>query len=60
MEQDTPLYELDSWLAGARSRQDAGRRFDDQPLTGGGSVLMVQYVADDLDHDVWCPTGRED
>jgi hypothetical protein len=60
VEQDSPLYELDSWLAGARSRQDAGRRCDDEPLTGGGSVLMVQYVADDLDHDVSCPTGRED
>ena len=60
VERSSPLYSLDSWLAGARSRYDAAQRCADEPLTGGGSVLMVQYVDDDLDHDVSCPTGRDD
>lgn len=54
VERSSPLYSLDSWLAGARNRYDAARRCADEPLTAGGSVLMVQYVDDDLDHDVSC------
>jgi hypothetical protein len=48
------LHDLDSWLAGASSREDAVDRCGDSPLTDGGRVALVQYVSDGLDHDVAC------
>ena len=52
---DSVLYDLDSWLAGAVSRVGAEENCDAPPLTGGGEVLLSQYVSADLDHDVSCP-----
>jgi hypothetical protein len=54
VEPDSPLYELDSWLAGAESRSEAQENCEEPPLTGGGRVVLAQYVDDDLDHDVSC------
>lgn len=54
---DSPLYELDSWLAGAVSREGARDNCDDRPLNGGGEVVLAQYVSRDLDHDVACGPG---
>ncbi|MCZ2858192.1 hypothetical protein [Blastococcus sp. VKM Ac-2987] len=48
------LADLDSWLAGATDRADARQACDDDPLVAGGSVAMVQYVEDDLDHNHAC------
>ncbi len=54
VEPDSVLYDLDSWLAGAESRSGAQENCDEPPLTGGGRVVLAQYVEDDLDHDVSC------
>ena len=56
----SPLYRVDSWLAGAQDEEQARDWCDRAPLTGGGDVTLVQYVEDDLDHDVACgtPAGR--
>ena len=51
---DSPLYELDSWLAGAASRTGAVTACDAEPLVPGGAVELTQYVVDDLDHDHAC------
>ncbi|MCZ2804371.1 hypothetical protein O2W18_04585 [Modestobacter sp. VKM Ac-2983] len=48
------LHGLDSWLAGARSLSGAVANCSDDPLVGGGRVIMTQYVEDDLDHDHSC------
>ena len=50
----SPLTGLDSWLAGAEDRDEALEDCADDPLLAGGEVLLVQYVAGDLDHDVSC------
>ncbi len=54
----SPLHELDSWLAGASSREQAQRRCADLPLTGGGAVVLAQYVVEVdgrlLDHNLPC------
>ncbi|WP_448616765.1 hypothetical protein [Modestobacter sp. URMC 112] len=55
---DSVLYDVDSWLAGAVSRVGAEENCDAPPLTGGGEVLLSQYVSADLDHNVPCPAGR--
>ena len=49
------LAGLDSWLAGADDLDDARDTCDDDPLVPGGSVSLVQYVEDDLDHNHSCP-----
>ena len=54
VEPDSVLYELDSWLAGAVSRQEARENCEEPPLTGGGRVVLAQYVSEGLDHDVPC------
>jgi hypothetical protein len=58
---DSVLYDLDSWLAGAESRAGAVDNCGEPPLTGGGRVVLAQYVTDgpdgDLDHDVACRTS---
>ncbi|MGY1711463.1 hypothetical protein ACI8AC_18350 [Geodermatophilus sp. SYSU D00758] len=51
---DSPLYELDSWLAGATTRSGAAANCALPPLVGGGRVVLVQYVADGLDHNHAC------
>ncbi|MGY2064559.1 hypothetical protein [Blastococcus sp. SYSU DS0619] len=48
------LAGLDSWLAGAADRADARETCGDDPLVPRGSVTMVQYIEDDLDHDHAC------
>jgi len=53
------LYELDSWLAGARTLRGAVANCGDEPLVGGGRVVLAQYVVDDLDHDWACAAGAE-
>jgi len=53
------LYELDSWLAGARTLRAAVANCSDEPLVGGGRVVLTQYVVDDLDHDRACRSGAE-
>jgi hypothetical protein len=58
VEPDSVLYDLDSWLAGALSRSGALENCDEPPLTGGGRVVLSQYVEDDLDHDVPCRSSR--
>ncbi|MFC7572708.1 hypothetical protein ACFQX8_09915 [Klenkia terrae] len=54
----SPLYELDSWLAGALSRGEAALHCSDTPLTAGGDVVLSQYVVERdgrlLDHDLPC------
>jgi len=54
----SPLYELDSWLAGAQSRTEAAVHCGDAPLTAGGEVVLSQYVVERdgrlLDHDLPC------
>ena len=54
---DSLLHDLDSWLAGARSRAGALQNCAEPPLTDGGRVVLAQYVEDGLDHDV--PCGRD-
>ena len=50
----SPLRELDSWLAGARSLQGARAACLREPLVDGGEVVLTQYVVDGLDHDHSC------
>jgi hypothetical protein len=58
VEPDSVLYDLDSWLAGASSREGALENCGEPPLTDGGRVVLAQYVSDGLDHDVSCWSGR--
>jgi hypothetical protein len=58
VEPDNVLYDLDSWLAGALSREGAEENCAEPPLTDGGRVVLAQYVSDDLDHDVACRSPR--
>ena len=56
--EDSPLHDLDSWLAGARSLAGARAACLRDPLVDGGDVVLTQYVVDRLDHDHSCPTER--
>jgi hypothetical protein len=58
VEPDSVLYDLDSWLAGALSREGAEENCEEPPLTDGGRVLLAQYVDDALDHNVSCRSRR--
>ncbi|RFU18888.1 glycoside hydrolase family 25 domain-containing protein [Geodermatophilus marinus] len=51
---DSPLYELDSWLAGATTRSEAAANCTLPPLVGGGRVVLAQYVTGGLDHNHPC------
>jgi hypothetical protein len=51
---DSPLYRLDSWLAGAGSAAAADAACDRPPLVDGGRVVLVQYVRGGLDRDLAC------
>ena len=46
--------EYPAWHAGARSREDAERRCDEERAFTGGELVMVQWVEDRLDHNVRC------
>ena len=49
------LYRLPSWVAtGASSPAVAQRACSGSPLTGGGKVVMTQYVAGGIDRNVSC------
>ncbi|MGY1633847.1 hypothetical protein ACI784_19270 [Geodermatophilus sp. SYSU D01186] len=50
----SPLHELDSWLAGATTLAGAEAACGRPALTGGGEVVLTQYVSDGLDHDHAC------
>ncbi|NEK57703.1 hypothetical protein GCU56_07435 [Geodermatophilus sabuli] len=50
----SPLYDLDSWLAGSLTRSGAEAACDRPPLVEGGEVVLTQYVEDGLDHDHAC------
>jgi len=52
---DSPLHELDSWLAGSVTRSDAEATCDRAPLVEGGRVVLSQYVSAGLDHNHACP-----
>jgi len=56
--EDSPLHDLDSWLAGARSLAGARAACLRDPLVDGGDVVLTQYVVDRLDHDHSCPAER--
>jgi hypothetical protein len=48
------LYTLPSWLAGARTLSGAKSNCSLDPLTGGGTVTLTQYVSANLDHNYSC------
>jgi hypothetical protein len=52
--EDSPLYELDSWLAGSTSLAEARATCRRDPLVDGGRVVLTQYVDDGLDHNHSC------
>ena len=52
--EDSPLYELDSWLAGSITLAGARAACRSDPLVDGGDVVLTQYVAVGLDHDHSC------
>jgi hypothetical protein len=57
VDEDSPLAELDSWLAGASTSSDAADACDEDPLTPGGRVVLSQWVRDvrdGLDRDRSC------
>ncbi|MCU1574688.1 MAG: hypothetical protein JWO93_2770 [Micrococcaceae bacterium] len=48
------LYQLNSWLAGARTLTGAKHNCSSAPLTGGGHVTLTQYVSGSFDYDYSC------
>jgi hypothetical protein len=48
--------DLPAWHAGALDQADALARCEDESFTGG-ELRMVQWVENDLDHNVVCPSG---
>jgi hypothetical protein len=54
VETNSNLNQLPSWLAGARNRKDAQSKCSLASLTTGGSVVLTQYVANNLDYDNSC------
>ncbi|HZB21304.1 MAG TPA: hypothetical protein VE463_15820 [Blastococcus sp.] len=54
VDDDSVLAELDSWLAGSVTAEQAEDACDDDPLVPGGEVVLSQYVRDDWDRDVSC------
>jgi hypothetical protein len=51
---NSPLHDLDSWLAGSASHEAAQASCRRAPLVDGGDVVLSQYVDHGLDHDVPC------
>ncbi|TQN37614.1 hypothetical protein FHU33_4276 [Blastococcus colisei] len=54
VDDDSVLADLDSWLAGSVTDEQAEAACDDDPLVPDGEVVLSQYVPDDLDHNVSC------
>ena len=52
--EDSPLYDLDSWLAGSTTHAGARATCHRDPLVDGGRVVLTQYVVAGLDHDHSC------
>jgi hypothetical protein len=50
----TPLYTLNSWLAGATTAAGATANCGAAPLVGGGTVTVTQYVSGGVDRDLSC------
>jgi hypothetical protein len=48
------LYNLKSWLAGARNESNAKSNCSLPPLTAGGQVTLTQFVSKNLDYDYSC------
>ena len=48
------LHALPSWLAGARTVTGAKANCSDSPLTGGGKVVLTQFVSKTLDYNYSC------
>lgn len=48
------LYPLPSWLAGARNAYRAAGACLKEPLTGGGKVVLTQFVARGFDYNHAC------
>jgi type II secretory pathway pseudopilin PulG len=48
------LYNLKSWLAGARNESIAKSNCSLPPLTAGGQVALTQFVSKNLDYDYSC------
>lgn len=51
---ESNLYDLPSWLAGARTLLGAKWNCSLAPLTAGGRVTMTQYLYNNLDHNHSC------
>ncbi len=47
-----------AWHAGARNLLDAERRCEEERAFTGGELVMVQWVEDDLDHNIRCETAE--
>ena len=50
----SPLFALDSWLAGGSSLKGAQSLCTSAPLTAGSHVTLTQYVSGGFDSDVSC------
>jgi hypothetical protein len=48
------LYNLPSWLAGARTANGAKSNCSLPPLTAGGEVTLTQFVSKGFDYDYSC------
>jgi hypothetical protein len=47
-----------AWHAGARDREDAERRCEEERAFTGGELAMVQWVENGLDHNIRCEAGE--
>lgn len=54
VDESSNLYDLPSWLAGARTASAAQANCSDAPLTAGGDVALTQFVARGFDYDYSC------
>jgi hypothetical protein len=54
VDDDSVLADLDSWLAGAVTADEAEEACDDEPLVPDGRVVLSQYVRDELDRNRSC------
>lgn len=52
--EDSSLYDLPSWLAGARTVTGAKNNCAAAPLTPGGKVALTQFVSKGFDYDYSC------
>jgi len=51
---DSNLADLDSWLAGSTTLEEARTACRSEPLVPRGRVTLAQYVVDDLDRNHSC------